>query len=122
MSERALRDAAAALAAGEHAVAERLIRKILRRHPRHPQALSWLGIVLASRGGQAEALECFRQAVAVDPQNPGMHLGNTLMQSGAFEQAVSSFKQALELRPDFPEALNSLGWAHAQLGTREEAV
>jgi len=122
--DRKLAQAAAALAAGEHAVAERLCRSILRRDPRHPGALSWLGIALASRGRQAESLEYFRRAAANDPKNPGMHLnlGNALMQSGAVDQAVSSFKQALALRPDYPEALNSLGWAHAQLGSLEEAV
>ena len=122
--DRKLAQAAAALAAGEHAVAERLLRKVLRREPRHPGALSWLGIALASSGRQAESLECFRRAVAVDPQAPGMHLnlGNALMKTGAVEQAVASFNQALALQPDYPEALNSLGQAHAQLGRREQAV
>lgn len=124
MHERALREAAAALAAGEHAMAERLCRKILRRDPRHPGALSWLGIALASLGRPGEAQECFRQAVAFDPQNPGLHLnlGNALLQSGTIDQAVKCFEQALALRPDHPQALNSLGRAHAQLGNREEAV
>jgi len=122
--DRKLAQAAAALAAGEHAVAERLLRKVLRREPRHPGALSWLGIALASSGRQAESLECFRRAVAVDPQAPGMHLnlGNALIKAGAVDQAVASFNQALALRPDYPEALNSLGQAHAQLGSRELAV
>jgi len=122
--DRKLAQAAAALAAGEHAVAERLLRKVLRREPRHPGALSWLGIALASSGRQAESLECFRRAVAVDPQAPGMHLnlGNALIKAGAVDQAVASFNQALALQPDYPEALNSLGQAHAQLGRREQAV
>lgn len=122
--ESVLRQAAAAAAAGEHAITERLSREILERDPRNPHALSWLGIALASRGRDAEAEPFFRRAVAVDPKNPHMHfnLGNTLTQLGAFDQALLSFERALELRPEYPEALNSLGRTLAEVGTLEEAI
>lgn len=122
--ESVLRQAAAAAAAGEYKIAERLSREILERDPRNPHALSWLGIALASTGRHSEAESFFRQAAAVDPKNPHMHfnLGNTLTQVGAFDQALLSFERALELRPEYPEALNNLGRVLAERGTLEEAI
>ena len=43
-------------------------------------------------------------------------LGNLLLDSGKSHQAIEKFKEALELNPDYPDALNSLGYVYAEEG------
>jgi FkbM family methyltransferase len=49
-------------------------------------------------------------------------LGGTCQALNRIEEAVSHFQKALELKPDFPDALNSLGIAFVQQRKVEEAV
>lgn len=43
-------------------------------------------------------------------------LGSLLEEKGLREEAISKFKQTLEISPDYPDALNSLGYVYAQEG------
>ena len=120
-----LREAAAALAAGDHAAVARLGRDLLESRPPNPQALSWLGIALAAQGRPAESVAYFRQAASAEPGNPAAHLnlGNALQEAGELREAISALRRALALEPDYPEALNSLATALVQAGgAKEEAI
>ena len=124
-----LRQAADALAAGDAALAERLIREILAHVPRIPHALEmtalgWLGIALCAQGRPAEAVEVIGQAVARAPDDPGMHLNlaGALMQSGRLAEAIASYERALRLNPDYPQALDGLGCALMAAGDLEGAA
>jgi tetratricopeptide (TPR) repeat protein len=121
---RKLRQAAAALAAGDHAAVERLGREILERSPLDARALAWVGIALAVQGRHAESVAYFRRAASVEPGNPGAHLnlGNALQEIGELREATGAFRQALALNSGYPEALNSLGVALAQQGGGDEAM
>jgi len=44
------------------------IRQVLQREPRHFGALSGLGLILQDIGGDEQALEAFRRALAVYPR------------------------------------------------------
>ena len=59
--------------------------------------------------GLAEALACNQQAV-------------TLAQQGRLQEAEAGFRQALHLKPDFPEAHNNLGNALKDQGQLAEAM
>jgi Flp pilus assembly protein TadD len=122
--DQKLRQAAAALAAGDHPGAERLSREILEQAPLHAHALTWLGIALAAQGRHEESLGCFQRAASAEPGNPGAHLnvGNAAIEVGEWQQAVHAFRQALVLQPAYPEALNSLGVALVQQGGADEAI
>ena len=50
------------------------------------------------------------------------HLGSTQQAQGRLDEAVASFRRALELKPDFAEALNNLGLALAGQGKPNEAA
>jgi tetratricopeptide (TPR) repeat protein len=119
-----LRQAAAALAGGDHPGAERLSREILQLAPLHPHGLTWLGIALAGQGRHAESVGCFQRAAGAEPRNPGAHLnvGNASIEVGDWQQAIGALRQALVLNPAFPEAFNSLGVALAQQGSADEAI
>jgi predicted O-linked N-acetylglucosamine transferase (SPINDLY family) len=58
-----------------------------------------------------------------NPSHAASHfnLGNALHVQGRLLEAVTAYRQALSLQPNFPEALNNLGLAQAKLGLLHEA-
>jgi len=62
-----------------------------------------LGIILEKSGDLSEALNEYREAVRLAPNNPAPHfnLGCALVDLGRHDEAVIQFKQALRLKPDF---------------------
>ncbi len=63
------------------------------------------------------ALACDRRK-AIDEYNQGV--GYT--QAGQYPRAIVAFQRALELRPEFPEASNSLGYVFNRLERYDEAI
>ena len=59
----------------------------------------------------AHTAEVWRRAVAQDPASASSHhnLGMALWRAGCAAEAEQELRKALELRPDFPEALVNLG-------------
>jgi tetratricopeptide (TPR) repeat protein len=48
--------------------------------------------------------------------------GYTFSEDGKYEEAVTAFKSALEIIPDFAEAWNNLGYSLAELGRTDDAI
>ena len=71
-----------------------------------------------------DALALYRRCLADDGDSPTLSFltGTALVQSGELEQGVVALENALRMRPDYPEALNSLGNALAELGRHDDAV
>lgn len=53
---------------------------------------------------------------------PHYNLGNIYNQQGFFDQAISEYKRALAIRPDFEDTLNNLGVAYMRQGNFDEAI
>lgn len=64
------------------------------------------------------------QALAIDPRNAKVQFtqGNLLHAQGQHERAASALRLALELQPDFPEALNNLGNILLSLRRHSESI
>lgn len=67
MLEGMLRAAHASLDAGRYQEAIAAYTAVVRREPRNVDAITHLGVILALAGHQAEALEAFDRALAIDP-------------------------------------------------------
>ena len=82
-----------------------------------------LGITFQERGRLGEAIECYRQALALGPEIPEAHfnLGNAYKDQAHFDKAIASYERALALAPDDPAAHTNLGSALLQQGRRQEA-
>lgn len=63
---------------------------------------------------QPEALRRLQEVIAVEPQNPMLHvlMGNLQAFEGAEEQAAVHYRRAIELRPNYAGALVNLGNLH----------
>jgi len=96
--------------AGRPDEAERLLRQVLARHPRHAASLHILGVMAQHSGHDDMAFELIRKAIASDPGNASSHsnLGNLLVQKGRLDEAVAAHRRSLALEPNAPVALNNL--------------
>ncbi len=69
-----------------------------------------------------EAVLLLRAAIAVAPQAIlHYNLGVSLQQIGLFSEAIASYRNAIQLQPIFPEALNNLGACLQMSGQHSEA-
>lgn len=53
------------------------------------------------------------------PQN---NYGDALKKAGRFEEAMARFERALEIKQDYPDALNNLATVYNHFGKRDEAL
>src|SRR6185436_7769674 len=88
-----------------------------------PVILTALGLTELARGRSAEAAMILEQAARRDARSPAAFLnwGEALKSARQHDKAITAFKRALALQPDYVDALNSLGTAYAELQKPEEA-
>lgn len=69
-------------------------------------------------------IDLSRHTLSVIGENSGTmnNLGNALARKGMIAEAIVQYKEALRLKPDYPDARNNLGNALAQQGQFEEAI
>ena len=82
--------------------AERHFRKVVALDRKHPGILYSLGQVLIGLHRYPEGSVALEEAVEEDPGNPDIHyaLGFCREKTGEFRQALDSYRQARQLRPD----------------------
>jgi Putative Zn-dependent protease, contains TPR repeats len=78
------------------------------------------GLLLAEQGKTAEASEQFAALVQMrpDPQSH-YHLALLLLIQGKAEESIIHYKEAIRLKPDWPEPLNDLAWLLATYSRAE---
>ena len=83
-----------------------------------------LGVVLASRGQAAEAVEHYQQALRSKPDYAEAHsnLGNALASRGQLDQAIEQYHEAMNSDPHYAPAYYNLGLALASSGRLDEAI
>src|SRR4051812_10309252 len=107
--------------AGELDAAEAAYRDLLAAEPANADAAHLLGLVADARGDTSKALEYMQRATAA--RRSPRHLANLAMvlgKLGRFVEAIPIYQNALELLPDYPEALNNLGVALDAVGRVDE--
>jgi len=96
------------LAAGLDQVAEEIFLKAIDAAPHDLHLYNRLGVALRRQQKHRQALDCYRQALKIDPKNDKVHfnLGVLYFDLGEKDKAREAFRIALHLRPNFPEALD----------------
>ena len=81
-------------------------------------------LALIKNGKNAEAVEMLKEDLRTSPENPLLHiqLGEAYHKMQREDEAVSSFRKAIELAPLSPEGYNALAFLYNEKGDRPKAV
>jgi len=81
------------------------------------------GIKLSESGMHAEALEEFKQAYDLDPEQPAVvgRMAEAYAQLGKNDEAVANYKKAIELSPEDPNLYTNLGVVLSKMGKTAES-
>ena len=103
--------ARAALAAGDHAEAERLLVELLERSPKHVGALALLYELRAGQDRTAAAEALLRRIVRLDPNNLSatQALALSLFTRGALAEAEVHARNAVRIAPTDAQSHNLMG-------------
>jgi CheY-like chemotaxis protein len=98
------------LAAGLNQVAEELFLRAIDAAPHDVHLYNRLGVALRRQQKHSQALECYQQALKLDPKNEKVHfnLGVLYFDLGEKEKALKAFRAALKIHPTFTEAQDFL--------------
>ncbi len=101
-----------------------MYQQVLAKEPDNADGLRLLGVLHHQQGDHARAIEEIGRAVALRPNVAVFHvdLAEAYRARGQFDRAVGCCRMGLRLKPDFAEANNNLGLAHARLGPPSRAV
>lgn len=109
---------------GQLIQAEAAYREILRREPRHFDALHYLGLIALQRGKTQEGIELIQQALQIDKTHTAA-LGNLAMalrKLNRHEEALALYKHALSIKPDSIELHDHLANAMLAQQRFDEAL
>ena len=109
---------------GKLADAKRLYKQVLRKQPRHFDALHFLGLLEAQSGHPERAERSIREALTYNPNSPDAYsnLAMVLAGLGRFEDAIASYDKALRIRPQYANALNGRGNALQAIRQFDQAL
>jgi tetratricopeptide (TPR) repeat protein len=111
--------------AGRSMDAERMLRQVLAAEPANPNALNYLGYMLAIRGEQLdEAIRLVRRALDADPDNGAYldSLGWAHFRNGDLDEAEKYLTAAAAKLPENSEIQDHLGDLHARKGRLADAI
>ncbi|OGA70755.1 MAG: hypothetical protein A3G83_15660 [Betaproteobacteria bacterium RIFCSPLOWO2_12_FULL_68_20] len=121
--EQLMREAGAALEAGEFGRAELLFREIVGRNPRDAGAWNVLAVIACRSARPQEAVEHARRAHELERRNPEYlnTLGVAHAEAQSLDDAVRAFRRALRGRADYADAHYNLGKVLRKLERLSEA-
>ena len=101
-----------------------VLERALELEPSSTSLLFWLAAANERSGQRRQAEDLLQQLLTIDPKfAPALnYLGYMWAEAGEnLERALLLIQQAVELEPGNGAFIDSLGWAHFQLGQYEEA-
>ena len=101
-------------------------QRALELKPDYREVLNNLGIAFHEQGRYEEAAASYQRAIRADPEHAGCanvycNLANALRKLELGKEAVLCYREALKLKPDFPEVYRYLGDMFAEQGKLDEA-
>jgi tetratricopeptide (TPR) repeat protein/serine/threonine protein kinase len=108
-------------------LAAEVLRQGQQRYPADFWIHHQLAFLLAHKMKPArleEAIGCYRAALALRPNSPGVHLnlGAALHDMGQKDKAIAEYREAIRLKPAYAEAHNNLGVVLMAKGKVDEAL
>jgi len=104
--------------------AELTLKKILDKHPKNPDALTFLGIIHIEKGLIVEGVDLIKRSLSLHPAQPLALLNCSigLYQMNAIEDSLSYCNQAIRYNPKNPEALFQKGLLLTKIGKSDDAI
>jgi tetratricopeptide (TPR) repeat protein len=104
--------------------AESLSRQIIRKQPKHVDALNLIGLICYDLANYDSAIEYIKKALELNPSNAEAYtnLGNAYKNKGLLDKAVISYEKAIKLKPSLAMAHNNLGSTLQEKGRLDEAL
>ncbi|BAU48049.1 putative UDP-N-acetylglucosamine--peptide N-acetylglucosaminyltransferase SPINDLY [Sulfurifustis variabilis] len=89
---------------GNRGEAISLLQKAIALDPRYADAHNVLGMALQDAGDSYGAIACYEAALRADPRHvyATNNLGGALMAQGRVQEARNYFRQAMDIKPDWP--------------------
>jgi tetratricopeptide (TPR) repeat protein len=87
-------------------------RDVLKKNPKHPDAMHFLGLALWNITEKSEEpLRLIRRSMELAPNQPQMHhnIASVVSSIGQIDEAVGHYRRAIELKPAYAEAFFNLG-------------
>jgi superkiller protein 3 len=98
-------------------------REIVNQHPNNMHAWSRLMRGLKTEAKHADLVSACLQAIRLRPDaQTWLNLAEAYAAQSKFDEAITAYEKALELKPNFLVALNGLGCSLHTVGRYEEAV
>jgi tetratricopeptide (TPR) repeat protein/glycosyltransferase involved in cell wall biosynthesis len=104
-------------------------QRALSLNPNCAEALVNLGLLREEQGDVAEACSLYEQAIAVNPDcavaylNLGIALEERGKETGAnYDRAIANYQRAIDLDPNYVDALHNLGYASIRQGRIADAI
>ena len=108
---------------GDATAAEQTYLRAVEGRPHYWATRSWLGTFYREQARYKEAVEQFRQATDLTPDNANAwaSLGTAYLYMGRYEDAETAFRRSLALAPTF-NAYQALGMAYYRMRRFDEAI
>lgn len=96
-------------------------KEALNINPKYRAAKSLMSALMKSADGRVRVGESDRELSAAEEQlsrqaNIHFHMGNALLQKNLLKEALVEFKEAVRLRPNYPDIRNRLGELYMRRG------
>jgi tetratricopeptide (TPR) repeat protein len=110
--------------ANDTKAARPLYEEVLERDPKHAHAYHGLGVIAHVDGRRADAIQLFRQAIAVHGKEAVFHhnLARALIDQGDSTAALECLSNAIAINPEFMGAWVALAQVHQSLGRKDESA
>ncbi len=107
----------------KNAEAEKVLRSVIARDPRQPEALFVLSLLMRASGKDEEALKLMKSVMEVDPKDaPALYFAGSLEASlHSYNEALRHFRAALERDPVNVSVYYALAKTMVQKGDTAEA-
>lgn len=102
-----------------------IFQKELELHPKNDMLCYYSGIAYEGLGERKKAENCFKKAIKLNPKNaPALNwLGYTWADEGKnLKKALKFIERAMEIDPNNPAYIDSLGWCKYRMGEIDEAL
>ncbi|HKT31237.1 MAG TPA: sulfotransferase [Gammaproteobacteria bacterium] len=119
-----MQEAVAAHQRGDFPGAEARYRRVLRENPAHADATHFLGLLAHQTGHDDAALELLQRAIELGSGSPlyRHNLAGVLQALGRHAEAERRYREALNLKPDYAEAVIGLAKTCEAQGRSAEAL